>query len=197
MLVPARYRAPIESGAVSVLFRRWTRCQVVAGHVYRTSAGRLEVLKVERVDPDRITKIDAKRAGFADPDGVRGMLSADPTVPTYRIRIRPVDGPDPRSELAAADDVTPGEVAELDRRLDRLDKASAWGAWTAATLRLVEAHPATLAGDLASSVGRERAPFKLDVRKLKNLGLTESLRVGYRLSPRGRAYLRQSARSGG
>jgi hypothetical protein len=27
------------------------------------------------------------------------------------------------------------------------------------------------------------------VRKLKALGLTESLEVGYRLSPRGRAYL--------
>ena len=30
--------------------------------------------------------------------------------------------------------------------------------------------------------------FKRDVRKLKELGLTESLPVGYRLSPRGRAY---------
>ena len=37
-------------------------------------------------------------------------------------------------------------------------------------------------------VGRERDPFKLDVRKLKNLGLTRSLRVGYRLSSRGAAY---------
>ncbi|MEJ7721115.1 MAG: hypothetical protein WKF58_12005 [Ilumatobacteraceae bacterium] len=37
----------------------------------------------------------------------------------------------------------------------------------------------------------ETAPFKLDVRKLKNLGLTHSLAVGYELSPRGRAYLRQ------
>jgi hypothetical protein len=35
----------------------------------------------------------------------------------------------------------------------------------------------------------ERAPFKLDVRKLKRLGLTESLEVGYRLSPRGRAFI--------
>ena len=35
---------------------------------------------------------------------------------------------------------------------------------------------------------REIAPFKADVRKLKELGLTESLRIGYRLSPRGRAY---------
>jgi hypothetical protein len=29
----------------------------------------------------------------------------------------------------------------------------------------------------------------VDVRKLKNLGLTLSLRVGYELSPRGIAYL--------
>ena len=38
--------------------------------------------------------------------------------------------------------------------------------------------------------GRERAPFKLDVRKLKNLGLTLSFEIGYRVSPRGEAYLR-------
>ena len=38
-------------------------------------------------------------------------------------------------------------------------------------------------------LGRETAPFKLDVRKLKNLGLTLSFRIGYRLSPRGEAYL--------
>ena len=50
------------------------------------------------------------------------------------------------------------------------------------------------AEDLAASVGREKPPFKLDVRKLKNLGLTESLPVGYRLSPRGRSYLRATKR---
>lgn len=49
------------------------------------------------------------------------------------------------------------------------------------------------AGDLAESLGRERAPFKLDVRKLKNLGLTISLTVGDRISPRGRAYLDTTA----
>jgi ribosomal protein S19E (S16A) len=45
------------------------------------------------------------------------------------------------------------------------------------------------APDLAASVGRETKPFKIGVRKLKELGLTESLPVGYRLSPRGRAFL--------
>jgi len=39
--------------------------------------------------------------------------------------------------------------------------------------------------------GRPTQPFKTDVRKLKNLGLTISLPVGYRLSPRGEAYVRR------
>jgi len=38
---------------------------------------------------------------------------------------------------------------------------------------------------------RERLDFKRDVRKLKNLCLTESLEVGYRLSPLGRALLKR------
>jgi hypothetical protein len=58
------------------------------------------------------------------------------------------------------------------------------------TLRLIQRRPAVRAGDLADELGRERLPFKTDVRKLKNLGLTISLGTGYRLSPRGEAYLR-------
>ena len=50
---------------------------------------------------------------------------------------------------------------------------------------------AVRAADLAASLGRDTAPFKLDVRKLKALGLTISLEVGYRLSARGEAVLRK------
>ena len=78
---------------------------------------------------------------------------------------------------------------EIDRRLNRLDATSPNGAWTRATLDLIARRPAVRAGDLAEQLGRERLPFKADVRKLKRLGLTESLDVGYRLSKRGRAYL--------
>ena len=77
-------------------------------------------------------------------------------------------------------------MTELDTRLARYD---AHGPWTRETLELIAARPATRAGDLAAELGRERLPFKADVRKLKALGLTESLEVGYRLSPRGSAYL--------
>jgi hypothetical protein len=81
--------------------------------------------------------------------------------------------------------------AEIGERLARLDRASRHGAWTAAVLDLIAEHPGVRAPDLASRWGMETLPFKRDVRKLKELGLTESLEVGYRLSPRGRAWRRR------
>ena len=81
------------------------------------------------------------------------------------------------------------DVVAIGTRLDRYDAASNHGPWTRETLELIARHPARRAPELAEMVGRETKPFKLDVRKLKNLGLTRSLRVGYELSPRGRAYL--------
>ena len=68
-----------------------------------------------------------------------------------------------------------------------MDKASAYGAWTRETLDLIDLNPTVRAPDLAAQVGRETADFKKDVRKLKELGLTESLDIGYLLSPRGQA----------
>src|SRR5262249_50819577 len=109
--------------------------------------------------------------------------------PTYRVRFHAADGADPRAELAADAALDAAEVEGIRARLARLDRASSHGAWTVDVLRTIAARPATRAADLAASCGRETQPFKLDVRKLKNLGLTLSLEVGYRLSPRGEAYL--------
>jgi hypothetical protein len=105
----------------------------------------------------------------------------------YRIRLRVV-GPDPRVALR---DQLPdaADLAGIQRRLERLDRASSHGPWTLAVLRAIAANPERRAGDLAAGLGRPRLPFKVDVRKLKELGLTESLPIGYRLSPRGRAVL--------
>ena len=56
-------------------------------------------------------------------------------------------------------------------------------------LELIRERPRVRAPDLAQSLGLDTQPFKRDVRKLKELGLTESLEIGYRLSPRGRTVL--------
>ena len=62
--------------------------------------------------------------------------------------------------------------------------------WTRQVLRLIAERQGVRAPDLAASLDRETLSFKRDVRKLKELGLTHSLPVGYEISPRGRAYLR-------
>ena len=81
------------------------------------------------------------------------------------------------------------ELETIIERLRRLDRASSYGPWTTAVLQTIAAKPAVRAPDLAASFGRETLPFKTDVRKLKELGLTESLPIGYRISPRGAAVL--------
>ncbi|HEV7524309.1 MAG TPA: hypothetical protein VGP92_05050 [Acidimicrobiia bacterium] len=189
MLIQIRFRDAIADGSVTLTFRRWKRPQVVAGNTYRTAAGRIVVDTVDVVDPARVTNADAKRAGFASRAEVLAELRGTPDLPTYRIRFHAADGPDPRSVLAATQTLSDDDLADLRRRLDRLDLASSHGAWTTAVLRAIAARPAVRAADLAATFGRETQPFKLDVRKLKNLGLTSSLEVGYRLSPRGEAYL--------
>ena len=188
MLIERRLHAGIRDGSVTVLFRRWRRPQALAGRRYRTSAGMLAVDAVSVVDPAAISDADARRAGYQRAGEVVADLRGDPATPTYRLEIRPVDEPDPRDELASADALDAGEIAAIRRRLDRLDRLSPHGPWTAATMAAIAARPGVRAAELAAGLGRDTLPFKVDVRKLKNLGLTRSLRIGYQLSPRGAAY---------
>ena len=141
------------------------------------------------VEPASISADDARRAGYASAAALLADLRGTADLPVYRVRFRPAGGPDPRDELAASRDLTDDDVAAIDARLDRLDRARRGDPWAEATLRTIAAHPERRAGDIAEMLGRDRAELKLDVRKLKNLGLTISLPVGYRLSPRGDAYL--------
>jgi hypothetical protein len=177
--------AAIASGEVTVALRRWKRPMVKPGGSQKTPAGVIAFDAVERIDD--ITPEDARRAGFEDPGAAWAMLRKREG-DLYRVTLR-LAGPDPRVALRADAALDAAARADIDARLARLDKASSHGAWTEATLRAIERAPGVRAADLAEALGRERLPFKVDVRKLKALGLTESLEVGYRLSPRGRAYL--------
>ncbi|NUR96662.1 MAG: hypothetical protein HOV67_15565 [Kribbellaceae bacterium] len=191
MLFAGSDRDGVASGKITVAYRRWAEPRVVEGRVYRTNAGRIEIDSIRQVNPDLIADTDADLA-LADRQNardVRRRLRGDESLPTFLIRFHLVEGPDPREELAMQRSLSEAELAELQERLALFDRLSNHGAWTRQTLELIETKPAVRAADLAASVGRETAPFKLDVRKLKNLGLTYSLEVGYRISPRGAAYL--------
>ncbi len=182
MIRPAELAA-IRAGTVDLAFRRWARPRVVVGTRMRTAVGLLEVTSVERAG--RITAEDARRAGAPSLGALREALAARPDDPVWRIGLVWA-GPDPREALRESIPDAE-EIARIDERLARLDKASSYGAWTRETLDLIDLHPTVRAPDLAARVGRETADFKKDVRKLKELGLTESLDIGYLLSPRGRA----------
>jgi hypothetical protein len=175
----------IEAGEVTLAFRRWRRPTVKAGGTLRTRVGVLAIDSVEPVDEGSISDADARRAGSAGRADLIRRLRPEGTL--YRVEFR-LAGPDPRIALRERADLDDAERSAIDARLARLDAASRHGPWTARVLDLIAERPATRAPDLAAELGRETAPFKADVRKLKELGLTESLERGYRLSPRGRAY---------
>ncbi len=178
----------IAAGEVTVAFRRWARPRVRPGTRLRTAVGVLGVGEVTRIGADELTDADARAAGHPDLAALHRSLPGD--APIFRVTLALV-GPDPRVELRSRSTLTDAERAEIERRLQRLDAAARGGPWTSAVLALIADSPAIRAPDLAARMGRETLPFKRDVRKLKELGLTESLDVGYRLSPRGRAYLRK------
>jgi hypothetical protein len=191
VLLPLKVAQGVADGSVRLAYRRWRTQDVVPGQVFTTAAGLVRVDAVDVVDAEAISDADAEAAGWPDAERLRRRLA--PEGRTYRVELS-YAGPDPRVALRASAELTPEDVAELDRRLERLDRAAAHGPWTLRYLDLVREHPQRRAPDLAEMVGRETAPFKLDVRKLKNLGLTESFPVGYEVSPRGLAYLAATTR---
>ncbi|MEE4024415.1 hypothetical protein V1Y59_15115 [Gordonia sp. PKS22-38] len=187
MLLPVRTAQGVADGSIDLAFRRWKTPRVKPGSTFISSAGVIEIVTVDPADADDISDDDARRAGFASPAEVISKLRKNDD-PIFRVGLRWV-GPDPRIALRADADLSDDDVGDLVTRLDRLDARASYGPWTRATLDVIARRPAVVSTELAAELGRERAEFKLDVRKLKKLGLTHSLDVGYELSPRGRALL--------
>jgi hypothetical protein len=187
MLIRRAQLDRIVRGEIGLAFRRWQRPTVKAGGTLKTAVGVLAIDAVDRVAMTSITAADARDAGFDDRASLLEELkSREGTV--YRIALRYLED-DPRIALRERARISAAERAEIREKLDRYDRRSALGPWTDRVLSCLAKHPAVRAADLARDLGYEKAWFKNNVRKLKALGLTESLEVGYRLSPRGRAFL--------
>ncbi len=180
----------IASGTVTVAFRRWRRPTVKAGGTLTTPVGVLAIDEVTVIDDAEVTDADAAAAGRRDAAEVLGHKGLRRDGALHRVRFH-LAGEDPRIALRQQADLGEDEVATLVTRLERYDRSSRHGAWTRDTLERIDAHPGLRAADLAQLMPepQETQVFKTDVRKLKALGLTESLEVGYRLSPRGEALL--------
>ena len=214
MLLSARIAQGVRQGTITLAYRRWEQPRVRTGGRQLTSAGIVAFEEVvEITDLDTITDADARAAGFPSADTLRASLAATPerrpgadvpapTVPdprragpraskggdrVFRVRLSWV-GEDPRVELRAALP-TAAELAEVTAAVARLDAGRRSGPWTRQILECIRDNPGVISTELAALLGRDVLPMKADIRRLKALGLTESLRIGYRLSPRGAAYV--------
>ena len=192
MLIKDEVIEKIKSGEITVLFRRWSRPGAKAGGTQMTQGGVIGIDEVEVVTEEGITDADARSAGYPSRDKLLSGLSYRDD-PIYRIRVR-YAGEDPRIALRENDELDDTELKEVIGKLAKLDKNSKRGDWTQEYLQLIQDMPNTHSGMLADYLGISIPEFKPWVRKLKALGLTESLHPGYRLSPRGEKVLEELRR---
>ena len=177
----------IESGRISLIFRRWKKAGVKKGGTQMTQLGVVGIDDVKVITEDQITDRDAKKAGFKSREAlIADLYNRDEDI--YKIKVHWV-GEDPRKALRVNDKLTKKEIDEIIGRLRKLDQNSQRGNWTQLYLQMIHDQPNTHAAILAEQIGLTIPTFKPWVRKLKALGLTESLRPGYRLSPRGQKVL--------
>ncbi|OAN28687.1 hypothetical protein [Mycolicibacterium iranicum] len=179
----------IADGSITVVLRRWDAPRAKAGGTQRTQVGTIRVDDViEKPGRYRVTAAQARAAGYPDVKTAQADLDRRPAAHTYVIAVSFLAA-DERPDLAADDTLSADDVAAIADRLDRWD-AAAQMPWTRQYLTTIGDNGAVRAPDLADRFGIDVPRFKRRVRQLKGLGLTISLDVGYRLSPRGRAFLR-------
>ena len=179
----------IAEGRVTLAFRRWRRPPPADGSTLRSPVGVLRFDRITIVDEGDISPDDVRRTGMSA-DELRTSIAGEGAL--LRIELH-LAGDDPRLALRERlpNDV---ELRAVVARLARIDAASA-SPWTTRYLNLIADQPGVVSRVLARQVEAEVPPFKRRVRQLKEFGLTESLEVGYRLSPRGRAVLQRLERA--
>ena len=178
----------IKGGKISLSFRNWKKLSVNVGSEIKTSVGVIKIGSIREVQLADITDEDAIAAGFASAKSLTGLLMSQKEGQIYKIAVSYLKE-DPRIALRASSIITEEEFNEIKTALENLDKFSKVGKWTIKTLVAIKENPKMKAADLAVVAKKEKEWLKLNVRKLKGLGLTISHEPGYTLSPRGDAYL--------
>jgi hypothetical protein len=189
MLIKSVILEEIKAGNISLIFRRWKKPGVKTGGTQMTQRGVVGIDSVEVVTEKQITERDARSAGFESRKAlIADLYDRDEEI--YRIGVHWV-GEDPRKELRQNADLSQKEIVDIIAKLRKLDSGSQRGNWTQLYLQMIHDQPNTHAAILAKQIGLDIPHFKPWVRKLKALGLTESLRPGYRLSSRGEKVLEE------
>jgi hypothetical protein len=186
----------IIDGSITVTFRGWKRAQAKAAGRHRIWGQLIEIDDVRVIGASEVTDDDAVRAGASSAAAVLSRIGDTVDGRIFRIQFHHV-GEDDRVERRNDAELSDDRRTEIQRRLDRMDRSSGTGPWTTKALRLIATFPGVVSTALARQMDADRPAFKINVRKLKELGLTESLEIGYRLSPLGEAFTGMSGAPSG
>jgi hypothetical protein len=193
MLIKSVHLHGIKSGTVRLAFRRWDKPRVKEGTLLKTFIGLVKVVRITIVKEGQITKKDVRDAGFENLEQLLNSLQQRDSGNIYKIALR-YHEEDPRIKVREQSTLTESAYTELKNKLVRFDKNSRQGMWTKKVLLAIQHNPHLRAVEVATLTGFEKQWLKLNIRKLKNLGLTISHEVGYELSPLGKAFVKKLVR---
>ncbi|NIJ54407.1 ASCH domain-containing protein [Dyadobacter arcticus] len=188
MLFTMKHLGEIKSGKITLAFRKWKKLAVKNGSRVQTGIGLVEISALSECNRNDISEQDAIQAGFRDSKSLLAALDKFTEGSIYKMDVK-YFSEDPRIDLREQPTMPDEEFEALKEKLTRLDQASKLGNWTIKVLRAIQENPKLRAADLAVKAKKEKEWLKLNVRKLKNLGLTISHEPGYTLSPLGEHYL--------
>lgn len=187
MLFKEIHLAGIKSEAIDLAFRRWEKVAVKEHSLQKTSIGLVKIGIITAVEEAAISETESHRAGFQSREQLaKSLRQSSGTI--YRIEVR-YHSEDPRIALREQDKLSESHFQDLLQKLNRLDKHCKTGIWTYQVLSAIQTNPRKRAIDLSKDTGFEKEILKLNVRKLKNLGLTISHTIGYEIAPLGHLFL--------
>jgi hypothetical protein len=174
MLIKSQILARIKNGDVSLAFRRWKKPTVRSGGTLQTAIGVLNIENIENIKLKAITEADAIQAGYT---GLNTLIQEldNRQGDVFKITLA-YAGEDPRIKLRENSELSSEDLLELQQKLKRLDARSVVGDWTCQMLMNISTYPMLSAGELAKLTVYKKVWLKTNVRKLKNLGLTISIR---------------------
>lgn len=188
MLFKISHLQGIKKGTVTLAFRKWQKPSVKSGTRMHTPVGLIEVNTIESIVESDITETDAINAGFASREHLLKSFPQNSKGMMYKIEVS-YHSEDPRISLREHTDLTEQEFLDIFKKLQKLDKYSKKGQWTRQMLITIKDNPNLHAMGIANLTGFEKEWLKLNIRKLKNLGLTISHTIGYEISPKGKKVL--------
>lgn len=184
MLIKMETLQRIKAGEITHALRSWVLPTVRIGSRLRTAIGFLEIKDVREVLISDLIERDASQAGHASLNDLVNELMKRPDGTIYRILLR-FAGPDDRKTLAQDHDLSEQACNLVLMQLRKIDRGVAREGWALKVLELIVEFPRVASTHLAEPIHEEKTAFKTRVRRLKELGLTENLKTGYQLSPRG------------